>query len=89
VTCALIFVGVLALTILEQAPFISILFEVVSAVSTTGLSRDLTHHLSTPSQFLLALLMFAGRLGPLTLVYSLATQKRSRIRYPETEFQVG
>src|SRR3546814_12894989 len=60
VTCALIFTGVLFLTIFEKAPFISILFEVVSAVSTTGLSRDLTHHLSAPSQFLLALLMFAG-----------------------------
>lgn len=89
VTCVLIFTGVLLLTILERAPFISILFEVVSAVSTTGLSRNLTHTLSAPSQFLLALLMFAGRLGPLTLVYSLATQKRSRVRYPETEFQVG
>src|SRR3546814_6093555 len=50
VTCALIFLGVLLLTILEKAPFISILFEVVSAVSTTGLSRDLIHHLSAPSQ---------------------------------------
>ncbi|MGB3288944.1 MAG: potassium transporter TrkG [Burkholderiaceae bacterium] len=89
VTSALIFTGVFFLTIFERAPFISILFEVVSAVSTTGLSRDLTHTLSTPSQFLLTLLMFAGRLGPLTLVYSLATQKRSRVRYPEAEFQVG
>src|SRR3546814_10247783 len=89
VTCALIFLGALLLTILEKAPFISILFEVVSAVSTTGLSRDLTHHLSAPSQFLLALLMFAGRLGPLTLVYSLATLQRLRVRYPATDFQVG
>src|SRR3546814_17410214 len=87
VTCALIFLGVLLLTILEKAPCISILFEVVSAVSTTGLSRDLTNNLSAPSQFLLALRMFAGRLGPLTLLYILATQKRSRIRYPGTEFQ--
>src|SRR5690606_13315259 len=89
VNSALVFLGVLALTTLEKAPFISILFEVVSAVSTTGMSRDLTTQLSAPSQAILALLMFVGRLGPLTLVYSLATQKRSRVRYPETEFQVG
>jgi trk system potassium uptake protein TrkH len=86
---ALAFVSVLLMATFEQAPFLSILFEVVSALSTTGLSRDLTPELSGPSQFLVALLMFAGRLGPLTLVYSLATQKRSRVRYPETEFQVG
>jgi trk system potassium uptake protein TrkH len=86
---ALAFVGVLLMTTFEKAPFVSILFEVVSALSTTGLTRNLTPDLSAPSQLLLTLLMFAGRLGPLTLVYSLATQKRSRIRYPETDFQVG
>ena len=86
---ALVFAGVLILTTIEKAPFLSILFEVVSAVSTTGMSRDLTPHLSTAGQAVLTLLMFAGRLGPLTLIYSLATQKRSRVRYPETEFQVG
>ncbi|RTZ39228.1 potassium transporter [Candidimonas sp. SYP-B2681] len=89
VTTALAFGGVLLMTIFEDIPFISILFEVVAALSTTGLSRDLTPHLSWPSQTLLTVLMFAGRLGPLTLVYSLATQKRSRIRYPEADFQVG
>lgn len=89
VTSALIFVGTLLMTVFEDAPFISILFEIVSAVSTTGLTRDLTPTLSAPSQIMLTVLMFAGRLGPLTLVYSIATQKRSRVRYPETEFQVG
>ena len=89
VTCVFIFLGTLLLSMFEQAPFLSILFEVMSAISTTGLSRNLTHHLSVPGQALITLLMFAGRIGPLTLVYSLATQKRSRVRYPETEFQVG
>jgi trk system potassium uptake protein TrkH len=89
VTTALAFAGVLLMTTLEKAPFLSILFEVMSALTTTGLTRDLTPQLSAPSQLLLTVLMFAGRLGPLTLVYSLATQKRSRIRYPETDFQVG
>lgn len=89
VTSALAFGAVLLMTIFEKEPFINLLFEVVSAISTTGLSRDLTANLSIPSQALLTVLMFAGRLGPLTLVYSLATRKRSRIRYPETQFQVG
>ncbi|QAA93320.1 TrkH family potassium uptake protein [Pollutimonas thiosulfatoxidans] len=89
VTAALVFAGTLILTVLEDAPLVDIAFEVVSAVSTTGMSRGLTPQLSTPSQLLVIVLMFVGRLGPLTLAYSLATQKRSRVRYPETEFQVG
>lgn len=89
VSSALVFLGVFLMTIFETAPFLSILFEVVSAVSTTGLTRDLTPQLTRPSQALIIVLMFAGRLGPLTLVYSLATQKRSRITYPATDFQVG
>lgn len=89
VTSALAFVSLLIMTTLESQPFLSLLFEVISAISTTGLSRDLTPQLSAPSQVLVIVLMFAGRLGPLTLVYSLATQKRSRVAYPGTDFQVG
>lgn len=89
VTSILAFMGLLLMTIFETRPFLDLLFEVVSALSTTGLSRDLTPTLSAPSQVLIAFLMFAGRLGPLTLIYSLATQTRSRIGYAATQFQVG
>lgn len=89
ITATLIFSATLIMTMIEDAPFISILFEVVSAVSTTGLSRDLTPTLSWPSQFLVIVLMFIGRLGPLTLIYSLSIQHRGRVRYPETNFQIG
>lgn len=89
VTSTLAFVSLLLMTMLESQPFLTLLFEVTSAISTTGMSLDLTHQLSTPSQILIAFLMFAGRLGPLTLIYSLATQKRSRVGYANTEFQVG
>lgn len=89
VTSLLIFFATLLMTIFESAPFISILFEVVSAVSTTGLSRELTPTLSPASQVLVILLMFIGRLGPLTLIYSLSAKRRGHVRYPETTFQVG
>lgn len=81
--------ALLLLTILEDVDFISLVVEVVGALSTTGLSQSLTPRLSTPSQCVLMALMFIGRVGPLTLVYSLATRSRSRVRYPEMEFQVG
>lgn len=89
VSAGLVFAGTLIMTIFEKAHFVDILFEVIAAVSTTGLSRGITPSLSGPSQLLLIALMFAGRIGPLTLVYSIATQQRSRVRYPEADFQVG
>ncbi len=89
ITLGLTFASILLMSIFEQAPFIDIVFEVVTAISTTGTSTELITTLSMPSRILLLILMFAGRLGPLTLIYSLATQTRSRIRYAETEIQVG
>lgn len=89
VTFALFFFGFLAITIFDNLEFKSVMFEVMSAITTTGMSFGITGELSTPSQFILTILMFAGRLGPLTLVYTLATRRRSRIRYPEGHFQVG
>ncbi len=83
--------ALLLLTILEDVAFINLMVEVMAALSTTGVSQALTPQLSTPSQCVLLVLMFMGRVGPLTLVYSLATRSRarSRVRYPEMEFQVG
>lgn len=89
VTTVMAFSGVFLLSLFEDDPFLDIVFEVVSALSTTGLSRGMTADLSVPSQILLSVLMFVGRLGPLTLIYSLATQGRSRVRYPESHFPVG
>lgn len=81
--------GLLLLTIFEDVAFVSLMFEVVAALSTAGISQALTPELSTPSHCVLMVLMFIGRVGPLTLVYSLGTRGRSRVRYPEMDFQVG
>lgn len=89
VTVFTLALALLLLTIFEDIDFVSLMFEAMGALSTTGLSQGVTAELSTPSQCVLLVLMFMGRVGPLTLVYSLATRTRSRIRYPEMEFQVG
>ncbi len=81
--------ALLILTVLEDMDFVSLMLEVMGALSTAGLSQGITSSLSTPSQCVLLALMFMGRVGPLTLVYSLATRSRSRVRYPEMHFQVG
>ncbi|MFT0531725.1 TrkH family potassium uptake protein [Castellaniella hirudinis] len=85
----LVCVGIFIVSLLENLPFIAVVTEVMSAFSTTGLSPDLTPKLGLPSQIVLMLLMFIGRLGPLTLVYNLGTRAHSRIRYPDAQVQIG
>lgn len=90
ITSTLIFIGFLTLLILEpNKKFLDLLFEAVSAACTVGMSRGVTEDLQQGSQFALILLMFAGRLGPLTLAYLIATPKKSRVSHPSTEIQIG
>ncbi|KXS34411.1 MAG: K+ uptake system protein [Idiomarina sp. T82-3] len=89
VTIAMLFIGIFVLMILNNLPFIDIAFEVLSASATVGLSRGVTDQLTPLSQCIIMLLMFAGRVGPLTLVYFLTTPNKRRIRYPQTTIQVG
>jgi trk system potassium uptake protein TrkH len=89
ISMMLVIVGTMALSALEGAPLLDILFEVVSALSTVGLSRALTTELSTAGQWLIMMLMFVGRLGPLTAAYVIATPQKRRVRYPSVDIQVG
>lgn len=67
-----------------------VLFEVVSAIATVGLSTGITAGLPTAGQLLLVALMFVGRLGPLTLASALALRERSRLHHlPEERTTVG
>ncbi len=68
-----------------------ILFEVVSALSTVGLSMDVTPSLGLLSKGLIGLLMFIGRVGIFTVIYSLNTRDRQEAlyKYPEENVMVG
>ncbi|WP_139851824.1 TrkH family potassium uptake protein [Acinetobacter pullicarnis] len=90
ISCITIFLGFFSLLILEpDKPFLDLLFETFSAACTVGLSRGVTEDLQPASLLVLMILMFTGRLGPLTLAYLIATPKKSRLRHPSTEIQVG
>ncbi len=67
-----------------------VLFEAISAFSTVGLSTGITDDLPTGGQVVLIVLMFVGRIGPLTLASALALRHRAR-RYelPEERTIVG
>ncbi|MCK7643402.1 TrkH family potassium uptake protein [Corynebacterium sp. CCM 8835] len=58
-----------------------IVFEVVSAFATVGLSTGITADLPAAGQLLLVPLMYAGRIGPITLVAALAARNRNGILY--------
>ncbi len=90
ITSMLILTGFFTLLVLEpNKRFLDLLFEAVSAACTVGLSRGITGDLHPGSLVTLMILMFAGRLGPLTLAYLIATPKKSRVSHPNAEIQVG
>ena len=95
VFAALVTVGMTLLLVCEGAnedlTFESLLFETVSAVSTTGLSFDTTTaSLSTAGRVVLMLCMFSGRLGALAVVLLIGgSESRPTIRYPREELVVG
>lgn len=74
----------------HEIDFFKILFEVVSAMGTVGLSLGLTSDLSEFGRILIIITMFIGRLGPLTVGYAFIYQKRSPdLKYPVTKIMVG
>lgn len=81
------------LTITETGfSFLDILFESTSAFGTVGLSLGITSELSPIGKLVITFLMFAGRVGPITIVFALARRQRKYkgiIKYPEGKILVG
>lgn len=70
--------------------FLELLFEVVSAFGTVGLSVGITPQLSSVGKLILALVMFTGRLGPLSLAVALTGKEpTSRFQYAEENVMIG
>ena len=86
----LVMVGTLVLLELTTHPLDRVLFEVTSAFGTVGLSTGITADLGRDGHLLLIVLMFIGRIGPLTLASALAIRERDRrYEYPEERTIVG
>nr|WP_273124894.1 TrkH family potassium uptake protein [Bacillus weihaiensis] len=85
-----VILGILLLNITEnQTPFLDLMFEVVSAFGTAGLSTGVTAGLTAIGKQMIIFTMFIGKLGPLTLMFSLATKSKDKIRYPQEEILTG
>jgi len=75
--------GTIILSATEEAELADIMFEVVSAFATVGLSTGITSLLSAAGKVVIVVLMFIGRLGPLTILAAASQpEKRIRISYP-------
>lgn len=85
----LIFIGLFLASLTYKGEFIDLLFEVCSAFGTVGLSRGSTGELDTLGRAVIIVIMFVGRIGPLTLAFSLATQTTPKVRYPEGKVFLG
>lgn len=74
-----------------QGRFLSLLFEATSALGTVGLSMGITSALSSPGKLLIVLLMFVGRVGPLTMALAILERQRRQVNFEcvEEEILIG
>ncbi|RPF47611.1 trk system potassium uptake protein TrkH [Hydrogenoanaerobacterium saccharovorans] len=72
-----------------QYSLVQVLFEVVSAFGTVGLSTGITPHLTDISKIILSCTMFFGRLGPLTIACVWSYHPPSNLLYAEERITIG
>jgi trk system potassium uptake protein TrkH len=84
-----ILIATMLLLLSEGGEFLKILFEVVSAFGTVGLSCGITSSLTPIGKFIIILTMFFGRIGPMTLAIALAGREEGEFRLPEEKVMVG
>ena len=78
------------LTYTEHIEMRRLLFETISAFGTVGLSTGITGDLSPIGRVLITIMMFIGRLGPLTMAFALmSNRKEARVKYAEEKILIG
>lgn len=74
----------------SQTKFVPILFETISAFGTVGLSLDLTPQLSNAGKVIISIVMFAGRVGIISLILALSLRgKPAQFSYAEENVMIG
>ena len=86
----LFFGGGIFISVYEHLPLSDCLYETSSAVGTVGLTLGITSQLHIPSQIVLIILMYLGRVGGLTLIYAtLSGKKTGNAKLPQEKITVG
>lgn len=87
---ALFFLGGIFISAYENLPLSFCLYETASALGTVGLTLGITPQLHVPSQLILILLMYLGRVGSLTLMYAaLSGKKAVNSKLPLEKITIG
>lgn len=87
---AVVCVGAFLMCVLEpEYTFIQLLFEVVSAFGTVGLSTGITPDLSAAGKLVIICIMFIGRLGAVTLLSMWIDHPKPNARYTEETVTIG
>ncbi|QDG63712.1 TrkH family potassium uptake protein [Pseudarthrobacter sp. NIBRBAC000502771] len=87
---AAVITGTMLLLIVTDHPLDKVLFEAISAFATVGLSTGITPDLPPSAQWVLMVLMFAGRIGTITVASALALSARPRLyQLPEERPVIG
>ncbi|WP_260848051.1 TrkH family potassium uptake protein [Brevibacterium aurantiacum] len=86
----IVFIGTLAMLQISAEPLDKVLFEVISAFGTVGLSSGVSATVNEAGLYCLSVIMLIGRLGTITLAAALSMQDSARLyRYPEERPVVG
>lgn len=93
ISFSFLLIGVTILTILQpQEDFLALLYEATSAIATVGLTADLTPHLETASKIVLMVMMYIGRIGPVTMALVFAGKSDKSVQFrelPEEKIMLG
>lgn len=84
------FVATVAMMVFEKADMTNASFEVISALSTVGLSLGLSMKCGAAGKIILIACMFIGRVGPMALLFFLVSRKsETKLSYPAEEIILG
>lgn len=87
---SLFLAGGVIITVIEKLPMMTCMFETASAIGTVGLTLGITPSLGPVSRMILVFLMYIGRVGGLTLIFSALTTNQSNMaRLPQEKLTVG
>ncbi len=87
---SLFLIGGFVISRVEALPLLPCLYETASAIGTVGLTLGITANLGTTSRVILILLMYVGRVGGLTLIFSaLSGNQGNTARLPQEKLTVG
>lgn len=91
VSFAIMFLSFLFLAAVTDADALDVLYEVVSATATVGLSRGLTPVLGNIGKVIVIVTMYLGRVGPISLALALSVSRKNQniIKNPTEEISVG